>query len=414
MKQNTWKKLLLFAIPLTFFTSCDELFNNDDDSTPKDEYVTNYELVRSYTPSQLEYVIDLVKEDYPEISALEDKFEYGVMIYKVWYNTTFQEDDIEASGLLCIPIGEGPFPVLSYQNGTNTLHAEAPSVNPDRELYRLLEFVASTGFIISIPDYLGFGVTDDMFHPYLHKESTVQSVLDMLRAVDEMITNYDLNTSIADELYITGYSQGGWATMQVQKAIEEQYSSEFNLQASACAAGPYDLNAVNEYVSSQTNYPMPYFVGYMYNSYLNLDLITLPADEIFQEPYASKITTLFDGSRTGEQINDELTTTMADLFTSDYMAGYQTSEKYSSIVSALESNSVEAWNTTTPTLIIHGTADVFVPYQVSYNIHQEFLSKGVDEEQVSILPLEGQGHISGIIPAGLASVQWFLDLKNQN
>jgi hypothetical protein len=37
-----------------------------------------------------------------------------------------------------------------------------------------------------MPDYLGFGSSDNMFHPYLHKESTVQTVLDMLRAVDEL------------------------------------------------------------------------------------------------------------------------------------------------------------------------------------------------------------------------------------
>ena len=413
MKHNTLTKLWLFAAIIALFASCDDLFDGDDPS-PKDEYITKYELLRSYTPSQLDFVIDLVKEDYPEISEIEDKFEYGVMIYKIWYNTTFQEENIQASGLVCVPIGEGPFPVLSYQNGTNTLHAEAPSVNPDRDLYRMLEFVASTGFIISIPDYIGFGATDDKFHPYLHEESTVHTVLDMLRAVDEMITNYDLNTSVANELYITGYSQGGWATMQVQKAIEEQFSNEFNLQASACAAGPYNLNTVNDYIMSQTSYPMPYYVGYMYNSYLNLELIPLSADEIFQEPFASKITTLFDGNMTGEEINDELTTTVADLFTADYLASYRTAEKYSSVVSSLEANSVEAWNTSTPTLIIHGTADEFVPFRVSSNIYEDFLSKGVSQEQVRLLPLEGEGHISGIIPAGLASVQWFLDLKNQN
>src|SRR5665811_2636213 len=94
--------------------------------------------------------------------------------------------------------------------------------------------------------------------------------------------------------YIAGYSQGGWATMQLQKAIEENYSNQFNLKASACGAGPYYLNYINEYILQQTEYPMPYFIGYMFNTYINLG-ITTPASEIFKTPFDTRITTLYDG-----------------------------------------------------------------------------------------------------------------------
>ncbi|NQU87518.1 MAG: hypothetical protein HQ541_17330, partial [Mariniphaga sp.] len=77
---------------------------------------------------------------------------------------------------MCIPIGTDAYPLLSFQNGTNTLHANAPSVNPDWELYRFLEAVSSTGFVLAIPDYIGFGSTEEKFHPYLDKESTIQCV----------------------------------------------------------------------------------------------------------------------------------------------------------------------------------------------------------------------------------------------
>lgn len=412
MKNKTFLRILLLVIVTAFLSSCNELFK--DDSPPDDIHLVSYELARSYTPAQFETIIGFIVDEYPDIAEIQDEFQYGVMVYKMEYNTTFYGEEKIASGLVCIPIGEGPFPVMSYQNGTNTLHAEAPSVNPDRDLYRLLQFAASTGFVIAIPDYLGFGSTANMFHPYLDEETTVQTVLDMLRAVDEMITNYDLNANITDELYITGYSQGGWATMHVQKEIEQNYRDEFNLMASSCAAGPYDLNAVNDYIMNQTTYQMPYYLGYMYNSYIHLNLITFSADEIFQEPYASKMDTLFNGSLTGEEINDELTTDISDLFTAEYLSGYKTDEQYSTITTSLEENSVEAWNISTPTLLIHGTEDEFIPLQVSINMYQDFLAEGVSENEITLLPLEGEGHISGIIPAGLASVKWFLEIQQQN
>ncbi len=409
---KTLSKALAFIFLISFLSSCD-LFNNDDDTQPQDEYLVSYEFVKSYLPGFIENLLNQFSDDYPDISSVKEKIKYGVMVYKVTYNTTFQGENKQASGLVCIPVGEGPFPVMSYQNGTNTLHSEAPSVKPERDLYLLLEFVTSTGFIVAIPDYLGFGVSDDMFHPYLHKESTVQTVLDLLRAIKELNQNY-LDVAMNDRLYLTGYSQGGWATMQVEKAIELEHSDEFNLQAAASGAGPYDLVQMNEYITSQTNYPMPYFIGYMYNGYTKMNLITTPIGEVFQDPYATRIPTLYDGTKTGDEINAELTTTIADLFTADYLANYTTDSKYESVMSTLEENSVDAWNTSIPTLIIHGTDDDFVPIEISSSIYQDFLQKGVSKETVKMLPLPGEDHSDGIIPAGLASVNWFLQLEERN
>ncbi|MDD4108489.1 MAG: alpha/beta hydrolase, partial [Prolixibacteraceae bacterium] len=243
-------------------------------------------------------------------------------------------------------------------------------------------------------------------HPYLDRESTVQSVIDMLMAVKELAVYIEVDLN--DELYLTGYSQGGWTTMQLQKAIEEKYSAEFNLKASAPSAGPYDLGYINEYITGLTTYPMPYFLGYVFDSYDKLDAMTTPVEEIFREPYASKIPGLYDGSKSGEEINAELTTSVNDLFTAGYLNNYKTDAKYSSLLEALENNSIGAWNTNIPTRIIHGTADEFVPFQISQNIYNEFQEKGINK--VTLIPIPDAGHTDGIIPAGLLSIGWFLEL----
>ncbi|MEN8116205.1 MAG: prolyl oligopeptidase family serine peptidase [Bacteroidota bacterium] len=408
MSIKIFRYTFLFVLLVSTFTSCD-IF--DDVEVPEtDTYLVSHDQYKSYLPAFIESAFDMFIPDYPELAAIKDKVDYGIIIYKITYNTTFNGEPKLASGLVCVPMGTETFPVLSYQNGTNTLHNHAPSVDPDDELYLLLEFMASTGFIVAIPDYLGFGVADDMFHPYLHGESTVQTVTDMLRAVDELV-NHHLDINMSNDLYISGYSQGGWATMKVQKAIDTQFPGEFNLKASACGAGPYNLNTINEYVIAQQEYPMPYFVGYIFNSYMNLELTT-PITDIFQEPYAGSIPNLYDGSKSGDEINEQLTTTVAELFTEDYIANQATDNKYEPVHEMLNDNSVNAYSTTTPTLIIHGTDDTFVPYIVSDDIYNEFMAAGVSGGVVKLVPLQGHNHTSGILPSGLISITWFLDIRD--
>jgi dienelactone hydrolase len=410
MKTKFISYILATVFLMSTFSSCD-LIKTDDDQPEVDEYLINYKKEQTYFPGIIKTFLGGLVGSIPEIAPIVERIEHGITIYSITYLTEFEGEGIVASGLVCVPNSEKTFPVLSYQNGTNTLHSKAPSVDPDNELFMLIESIASTGFIVTIPDYLGFGSSSDMFHPYLHKESTVASVLDMQRATKELVENY-LEVNMNDDLYIAGYSQGGWATMQVQKEIEENYSTEFDLKASACGAGPYNLNYINQYIIGKTTYPKPYFIGYLFNSYVNLGL-SVPSNEIFQSPYDSKIMELFDGSLSGDDISDELTSTVSDLFTADYINGYKTDENYAPLLLVLEENSVTAWKTSTPTLLIHGTDDTFVPPMVTDQLHQGFLTKGVAANKVTMLSLPGKDHKLGIIPSGLASIKWIFDIKDE-
>lgn len=411
MKTNFLRNLFVIAIFLSIFSACD-LFDKNTDTIPTDQYLVSYDIEKSYLPAFIKGILEPFANDYPEMEPIISKLEYGVTVYKISYKTSFDGEEILASGLVSIPISVGEFPVLSYQNGTNTLHSNAPSVNPDNELFLLLEFMASTGFVVTIPDYLGFGSSDNMFHPYLDKESTVQSIIDMQHAVKELVANY-LDVDLNGDYYIAGYSQGGWSTMQLQKAIEKDFSDVFNLRASACGAGPYNLNYINEYVLGLDEYPMPYFLGYIFNSYYNLEGITTPINEVFQEPYDARIPILYDGTKASEEINNQLTIKIPHLFTEDYVSNYKTDTKYSSIIDMLTINSVEAWKTTTPTMLLHGTEDTFVPPMGSNRMFAEFQLQGVGVNDVVLIPLPGKNHQTGIIPASIASISWFLEIKDE-
>lgn len=409
MKIKFISYVLASVFLLSTFSGCDLI--KTDDKPEINEYLLSYKKEKSYSPLLIKTLLDHFAGSMPEIELILERVEHAITIYSITYLTEFEGEEIVASGLVCVPNSDETFPVFSYQNGTNTLHSNAPSVNPDNELFMLIELIASTGFITTIPDYLGFGSSSNMFHPYLHKESTVASVLDMQRATKELVEHY-LEANMNDDLYLSGYSQGGWATMQIQKEIEQNYSNEFDLKASACGAGPYDLRYINKYIIDKPTYPKPYFIGYLFNSFANLGL-SVPTNEIFQSPYDTKIMELFDGTRSDSQINDELTTTISELFTSDYKNGYNTNETYAPLLSALEANSVTAWETSTPTLLIYGTEDAFVPPTVTTLLYQNFLTKGVAANKIILLPLPGKDHQSGIFPSSLASIEWIFEIKDE-
>jgi pimeloyl-ACP methyl ester carboxylesterase len=261
-----------------------------------------------------------------------------------------------------------------------------------------------------MPDYLGFGASSGMFHPYYDKKSTVESVTDMLWAVKEMANNY-LQVVPKNDLYIMGYSQGGWSTLQLQKYIEENYLSEFNLKASACGAGGYDVRFINDYILEQTDYPMPYYIGYMINSFVKLGDVTNPTSDIFKSPYSERILKLYDGKNSGDAINAQLTTKIADLFTDEYRSSVNTNVKFASVVSTLSKNSIAAWKTNIPTMILHGTDDKYVPYKGSENLYKDFLAKGVSAGKVTFIPIQGADHGTGVIPSGVASLTWFIGLN---
>jgi pimeloyl-ACP methyl ester carboxylesterase len=401
--------LLVFVSVIFFLPSCD---NKNDDTEPAsfDHFLFN-ESKYSLTSQEAISKLTTFQVIFPETSMFGLVVKHDVDIQKITYKTTFKNGDIQASGLVCLPKTAGNYPILCFQNGTNTLHSEAPSVNPKSDLFSILESVASMGFIVVIPDYIGFGASSQLTHPYLHAESTTQSILDMIRAVKEFGGQEKIVAKPTKDLYIFGYSQGGWATMQLQYAIEKNYSSEFNLIASSCAAGPYSLTYMNTYITEKVDYPMPYFLTYLLNAYTSIGLITNPLSDFIQTPYAAKIPGLFDGKHSGGTINSELTTQMSGLLTSDYRTGFATNAKFAGIRSAFAANSIEAWKITTPTRLYHGQNDEFIPVSLSQKMLADFKTKGVTDAQMRLVIVPGVDHPLGVIPVGLQTILWFMEFK---
>ena len=402
---HMWKEkfkyyLLLISIGGFFFLqSC-----SDEEPAPPLEPTTlvTYDKVLTRSKEEIEILIGVAG-----VEELKQYMEYDITLYTVTYKTKYLDEEIIASGLIAFPEFTGEIPMLSFQHGTITRHLDAPT--SDLNFYGLLGSFSSAGYIFCIPDLLGFGSSTDILHPYYHYESTADPVVDILMAAKELseILNYSFN----GDVFLAGYSEGGYATMAGHKMMEETSPTGLNLIASAPASGGYDIKGMQEYFFSQENYHQPYYLGYVALSYKQVYEVSNILTDIFKEPYSTEMPDLFDGSLSGGQINENLTNVMADLLKADILANIDTDPKYKYLIDAFAVNSLHEFVPNKKMIMYHGTADITVPYQNSLDTYNSMIQKGASTEILSFIPLEDATHESGVLPYAVHMIEAFDALK---
>ena len=404
---NVLKIILTLLITVTLITSCSK-----EDPGKGYTYLVSKDLALPLTTVYINNIIDGAASEYSELSALKDYVKSDVDVYKIVYRTTVKGEKINASGLVCVPTQSGEYPVLCFQNGTNTVNAYAPSEFPINGLYQMIEIVASMGYVVVIPDYPGFGSSKQVAHPYLVSEPTVRSIIDMLYAANEMDEGELPDIQIKNEYYLIGYSQGGWATLALHKAMELDYSDDFNLKGSACGAGPYDLSLLFRNMINANSYPMPVYIGYIINAYKAYNQFSNPVSDILKGDYASRLGSLYTGNLSSDQINSQLTTSIPDLITADFLTGFESSAKYAEIRQALNLNSIASWNSSKPLLLIHGGGDTQVNPVTTHEMYNAMIQAGTSSGICIKEILPGLDHGEGIVPCMIRGLIFLRDLQD--
>ena len=289
---------------------------------------------------------------------------YNVKGYRLVYVTRDNDGKkLKASGLLLIPQKDSSkkSPLLSYQHGTHFEDKNVPSNDPSA-----IPEIAGRGFIVSAPDYIGYGESASHPNTYIHAKSYANAVVDMLRASKSFLKSQ--NITINEQLFLAGYSEGGYATLAAQKAIQEEYSNEFIVTASSPGAGPYDLSSTAKIIFNQETNESPAFLSFVIKTYN--DIYGLKAiDEMYQAQYVDAINTLFDGEHSGGEISSELNEVTSQLFRPVFLATLQGSGQHV-LKDRLAENNIHDWKPNAPTRFFHSNYDEIVPYQNTENAIQ--------------------------------------------
>lgn len=166
---------------------------------------------------------------------------YAVTSYRLEYLTTDSDGkEVRASGLVSVPqkAAGARSPVLSYQHGTIFRDAEAPSNNAVASEVAVV--LASLGYIVVAPDYVGFGASKGTPHPYLLAGPSAAATVDFLTAA----RTWRGQANVVDngQLFLTGYSEGGYVTMAAHRAMQEGGSPHLQqLRMVVSGAGPYNV-----------------------------------------------------------------------------------------------------------------------------------------------------------------------------
>ncbi len=372
------------------------------------EYLVSRELISSYTKDQVITQLTIGSLLYPEVSSLIDAADYGIKIYKVTYNTTFLGEPIIASGLISIPNSGESFPVVSFQNGTNTCNSNAPSVDLTDPFFLIINYMASNGYVFCIPDYVGFGASKDKLHLYMHRESSNQAVSDLLRAMVELIEQESSAPTLNNTLYLMGYSQGGWATLSALEDLENNPAGDLTVSAAACGAGSYDLLEMSDYIFGLETYPNPFYMPYFIESRRQNNILTEPITTYFNSPYAEEIPSLFDGVQCNSTINDQLNDTISVLLSSGLTENINSATQLLTLKDELESNSVSAWETSASIRFFHSKGDKSIPHTQTESIYTDFEFLGAD---VNIVQIDSLDHTEAAVTWGVDAMNWLNSIK---
>jgi len=290
---------------------------------------------------------------------LEERFplENGISLHRVTYWSEGTTGTLlPASGLLALPAGTQRWKgTVSWQHGTATLKTDAPSAPSLYNGVLAAAIFAGAGYVLVAPDYPGFGASPEP-HAYYHSASITESMINLLKATRTILAVQPLQGS--RHLFLTGFSQGGHATLAAHQQLERTSIEGYDLTGSASIAGPMNLAEVQLRYALEGKAKF----GSLYIAWIALCYARVydqPINDVLLAPWDDIVSSLFDGTRDGAEIVATLPTSPTSLLTEKVKAAIRLDGSHW-FVDRLHDNSVVDWTVKTPLRAYYADKDVDV------------------------------------------------------
>jgi len=320
------------------------------------------------------------------------------------------------SGLIWTPFTFNPwkkFPVISYQHGTQVFGECAPSRysanplailasrDPTGALQNYVECIvgglmASAGYIVAMPDYAGFGASGAL-HPYVH--------LSLGKSVEGIVALALSGGRANGNVYLTGYSEGGYATMAGARALQMSGLVSPTIRAIVPCDGPYSLSDVMlTQMLTAERVKVPSYLLYTASGYYAAEpgrMPPLPYSDFLVSPYDGYVGPggLFNGDHTNAEISALVpaeTVKPSDML--DDAAEALLNAKAGPVYQLLfENDAWQGWTPSSPLVFVHCRADDVVPYDNAVRAKEAYgnVPRIVD---VAAIPLVSQ--VMGAVHVG--------------
>ncbi len=234
-----------------------------------------------------------------------------ILIYHLEYATVGGANEpTTASTALMVPTGlgsncTGARPIVLYAHGASTDQTFNMADMQNGETLFLAALYASKGYIVVAPNYAGFDTSTLPYTPYLIADQQSKDMIDALTAARTALPLASATlTHDNGQLFITGYSQGGYVAMATHRAMQ---NLGMPVTASAPLSGPYALAAfVDAVFYGQVNGSGPVSAALLFTAYQHAyGNIYGSANQIFEPQYAPGIDALLPGTTPRSQLYSE-------------------------------------------------------------------------------------------------------------
>ena len=287
-----------------------------------------------------------------------------------YWSQTPQGDSLLVSGRVYLPKNRILNGIIVANHYTMTSDEEVPSNRVSMEMIYLMK-----GYAVIMPDYVGYGLSRDELHPYLHWRSAAQTAVDLLNCMPELLDYYGY--SYPKDVVVTGYSQGGAVALGVARMIEENYhqENEWTVRKLYAGAGPYDPAGTYLFSMERNEMGIPAAIPLIVMGLNDAYDLGFTLDEFFLEPLLSNYED-WVGSKeyTVGQINQLMgSTIMSELMTEDALT--LDSPQADMLYEVLLWNSNVGYDLQAPAYFLHSLEDEVVPLLNSINLEAEMPDK---------------------------------------
>lgn len=324
------------------------------------------------------FTVDQLKERWKNygIPRIITPVKNGVDIYEVVYKMPWIDGTmINASGVYFVPVGmTEPVPRLVYNHGTII---KPPRNGFDYNGESQISLMFSTdGYAVMAPDYVGLGLGEKQ-HLYVHADSEADAGIYFMKAAEEI--NKEIGLSFNDQLFISGYSQGGHSTLALHRKLQNEYKDQYPVTASSPMSGPYDLAGEQSTVMFR-EYPQPHYLPYLLIGYNTAYKVFPETDfyDVFAEPYDTLIPWMFKSKKHGVgDINAMLPKVPKDMVKPKFIEQYQNDPDFT-LRKELVNNSVFDWKPESPVQICYCKGDEEVLYTNALVAHKTMKENGAE------------------------------------
>ena len=287
-----------------------------------------------------------------------------------YWSQTPQGDSLLVSGRVYLPKYRILNGIIVANHYTMTADEEVPSNRISMEMVYLLK-----GYAVIMPDYVGYGLSREEVHPYLHWRNAAQTAVDLLNCMPELLDYYGY--TYPKDVVVTGYSQGGAVALGVARMIEENYHQENDwiVRKLYAGAGPYDPAGTYLFSMERNEMGIPAAIPLIVMGLNDAYELGFALDEFFLDPLLSNYEDwVVSKEYTVGQINQLMgSTIMSELMTEDALT--LDSPQADMLYEVLLWNSNVGYDLQAPAYFLHSLEDEVVPLLNSINLEAEMPDK---------------------------------------